>query len=102
DLLRTNIGKQFVIGLVGHLGIEVREDGGPLVSVGMAGVIDVQAIDGDPLGHVGSVAEIVIPEVAPADQTGADRSPTGRYEHTVPDHDLPLPRAAVVAAQVDE
>src|SRR5690606_41901461 len=40
--------------------------------------------------------------VATADQAGADRPASGWNEHAVADDDLPLPRTAVIATQIDE
>lgn len=87
---------------MGVFGIEVREEGRPLVVGRVLGVVDTQAVDGDPLRHMAGVSKVMLPVIRTTDQAGADGLAACRDKGAVTNHEFPLPGAPVVAAQVDE
>ncbi len=101
DFPGSNIGKLLLVGIVGHLWIEIRKNGGTLVILRVIGVIDMKGFDGDPFRHITGVSEIMLPGIGTADQAGIGRSASGRHENSVADDEFSLPCTAVVGAQVD-
>ena len=67
DFPGSDIGKLLLIGIVGHLWIEICENSRPLVVLRMIGVIDMKGFDGDPFRHITGVAEIMLPGIGTAD-----------------------------------
>jgi len=101
DFPGSDIWKLLLVGIVGHLWIEICKNGGTLVILRMIGVIDMKGFDGDPFRHITGVAEIMLPGIGTADQAGTGRPASGRHENTVADDEFSLPCTAVVGAQVD-
>ena len=71
DFPGSDIGKLLLVGIVGHLRIEICKNGRTLVILRMIGVIDMKGFDGDPFRHVTGVAEIMLPGIRTAYQACA-------------------------------
>jgi len=98
----SDVGKLLLVGIVGHLWIDICKNGRPLVILRMTGVIDMKIFDCDPFRHITGVAEIMLSGIRTADQTGTYRSASCRYENAIADDEFSLPCTSVIAAQVDE
>lgn len=70
DLLRFNIRKFFLVGIVRHLWVKICKNGRPLVIFWMLGVVDTQIFNGDFFGHVAGVAEIMLTRIGTTYQAG--------------------------------
>ena len=66
----------------------------------MFGIIDTKVFDGDPLGHIARVAEIMLAGIGTTNQTGIYGLTSSRYENAVTDKDLSLPSTAIIGAQM--
>jgi hypothetical protein len=98
----SKIGKLLLIGIVGHLRIEICENSRPLVILRMIGVVDIKIVNGDPFRHMTGVAEVMLTGIRSTYQASAGSSATCGHENAIADKDFSLPGTAVVGAQVDE
>ena len=101
DFPGSDIGKLLMVGIVGHLWIEICKNGGTLVIFRVIGVIDMKGFDGDPFRHITGVSKIMLPGIGTTNQAGTGRTASGRHENTVADDEFSLPCTAVVGTQVD-
>src|SRR5690606_621851 len=102
DFLGFDIGKLLLVGIVGHLWIEICENSRPLVIFRMIGVVDFKIFNGDPFRHITGVAEIMLTGIRSVDQGSAGGSAACGHENAVADNEFSLPCTAIVGAQVDE
>ena len=102
NLPGSDKGKLFLVGAIGHLGIEIGENGWPLVILWMIGIVDFEVFNADPFWHVTGIAKIMVTSIGPSNQAGTDRAATSGHKNAVADNKFSLPGTAIIAAQVDE
>jgi len=90
----SDIRKLLQVGIVCQFWIEICKNSRPLVVLRMFGVVDRQVFYCDPFRHVTGVAEIMLPGIESADQTGTGRTAASRHKNAVADEEFSLPRTS--------
>src|SRR5690606_14872336 len=96
------MGMLFLIRVIYQLRVEITKDCCPLVALRVVGIVDVQILDHDALGHIGGIAKIMLSKIGSSKKDRFGSSATGRDEHTIAYDEGTFPCAAIVWPQIDE